>query len=76
MEAIISFFQGDLLGFFLKLFGIVIGMLYVFFSIIIIKQVNTMKNVVTINDSGLLIMMAYVQLGLALLVVGFALVIL
>ena len=76
MEALIDFINGDLVGFFLKLFGIVLGFLYVFFSLIIVKQVRSMEKVVTIQDNGLLMMMAYLQVVLALLVVGFALVIL
>ena len=76
MEALISFLEGDLIGFFLKLFGIVIGLLYVFFALIVVKQIKTMERVVTLHDNGLLLILGYVQLGLALLVVAFALVIL
>lgn len=70
MELIIDFFtESDLLSIFLKLFGIVIGLLYLFFSIIMIKQVESMKRTVTIDDGGLLIFLSYLQVAFAALIV-------
>lgn len=76
METLLEFLNGDLLGFFLKLFGIVVGLLYVFFAFIITRQVRAMERVLTLKDNGLLRLIANIQLILALLVVGYALVIL
>lgn len=77
MDILVDFITGDnLLSTFLKLFGIVLGLLYLFFSIIVVQQVRTMKKVVQIEDSGTLTFVSHIQVMLALLVVIFALFIL
>jgi hypothetical protein len=77
MEALLDIFDGEnIFGVFLKLFGIVLGLLYLFFSIILLKQVQSMKKVVSVHDSGLLLMMAYMQIGISFVIVAYALFIL
>ncbi len=76
IDALVELFQGDLLSIFLKLFGIVLGFLYLFFAFIMVKQISAMKHAVTVKDNSLLTFLGYVQVALALLVVAFALVIL
>jgi len=70
------FLNGDILGIFIKLFGIVLGILYLFFCIILIRQLSTMRKTLTINDGGILDLVAYVQALLAAFLVFYALFIL
>lgn len=77
MEALTNFlFNTNLVSLFIKLFGVVGGFLYLFFSVIMIRQVDTMKKTVTVNDKGLLVILTYTQVGLASLVLFYALFIL
>ena len=77
MEALTNFlFNTNLVSLFIKLFGVVGGFLYLFFSVIMIRQVDTMKKTVTVNDKGLLVSLTYTQVGLASLVLFYALFIL
>jgi hypothetical protein len=64
---------GDLLGLFIKLFGIVMGILYMFFCIILIRQLSTMRKSLSINDAGILDIIAYIQALLAAFLVFYAL---
>lgn len=74
MESIIqAISSGSVVGLFLKLFGVVIGFLYLFYSIVIVRQVGLMKTVVTIQDGGVLKILAFLQVLLALAIVIFAL---
>ncbi len=67
---------GDLLGFFIKLFGIVLSILYMFFCIILIRQLGSMRKTLSINDGGILDIIAYIQALLAAFLVFYALFIL
>lgn len=66
----------NLISLFLKLFSIVFGFLYVFFAWAVIKQIQSLERTVDIHDDGLLALLAKIQLGLALVIVLFALFIL
>lgn len=68
--------EADLFSLFLKLFGVVVGALYLFFSVVMVKQVETMKRTITIQDNGLLDIVAYVQVLLSFIALVFALFIL
>jgi hypothetical protein len=68
--------SGDLLGFFIKLFGIVLAILYLFFCIILIRQLDTMRKSLEIGDGGILSIIAYIQALLAAFLVFYALFIL
>jgi Family of unknown function (DUF5657) len=74
MESIIqAISSGSVVGLFLKLFGVVIGFLYLFYALVIVRQVGLMKTVVTIHDGGVLKILAFLQVLLALAIVIFAL---
>ena len=74
---VIGFFnQQGIFGIFLKLFGVVIGFLYIFFSVIILQQVKIMRQAITFEDKGILELGAYTQIVLAVIIVVFALFIL
>lgn len=68
-----SISSGSIISLFLKLFGIVIGFLYLFFSLVIVRQTGLMKAVVAVHDAGVLKLLAYLQVILALCIVIFAL---
>jgi len=73
MEPLLDFLKNQsLFSLFLKLFGIVLGLLYLFFSIIMIRQVSSMKRTVSVNDSSLLLIFTYIQVFLAAVIVFFA----
>ena len=77
MEEFFKFFNSPaLLGLFIKLFGVVIGFIYLLFAGIMIRQVSSMKEAVNIKDQGALRLAAFIQLGFAVLVVFYALVVL
>lgn len=77
MEVLIDLFSAEnLVGTFIKLFGVVFGFLYLFFTIIMVQQVRSMKSVIKFEDGGTLVAVSIVQVILALLVVGYALFIL
>lgn len=76
MNVIEFFNQEHIFGIFLKLFGVVIGFLYLFFSLIILRQIDVMRKTVTFEDGGKLELGAYVQIVLATVIVVFALFIL
>lgn len=74
MDGLETLFESRfIIGLFIKLFGIVLGLLYLFFSIILVKQVQSMKRTVTVHDGGMLLMTAYVQVGISLIIVAYAL---
>ena len=66
------FLNGDIVGLFIKLFGVIAGILYLFFTIILIRQLDTMRKTLSINDGGILNIMAYIQAILAAFVVFYA----
>jgi len=63
---------GEILSLLIKLFGIVLGLLYLFFSIIMIRQVRSMQRTITIHDRGLLVFAAYTQVFFASVLVLYA----
>ena len=74
---IIEYFnQAGIFGIFLKPFGIVIGMLYLFFAIVTMRQVRSMRKTVSFRDRGFLEMGAYTQIVLAVVILIYALFIL
>jgi hypothetical protein len=74
MENVIHLISdGDIISLFIKLFGVVLGFLYLFYSLVIVRQVSVMRHEVAIQDGGLLLMVSYVQVFLALVVLIFAL---
>ncbi len=75
--SLIDFLQsGNLFALFFKLFGVVLGGLYVFFSVIMIRQIKAMQRVVRVRDNGVLRFLSYVQLVAALIILIYALFIL
>jgi len=67
---------GSFLSLIIKLFGIVSAVLYLFFAVVIKKQVQTMKRAVEIQDKGLLLLAGYIQLIGAIILVFYSLFIL
>lgn len=77
IDNIFSFIQnGNLIVFFSKLFGIVVGGLYLFFTLITVQQVTTMKKAVGVHDGGLLLLFAQIQFLAAIAIVLYAIVLL
>ena len=70
------FSSANVIAIFLKLFGIVMGFLYMFFAWVLIKQIRSLEKTVDIDDDGLLVLLARIQLVLAIVIVLFALFIL
>lgn len=64
---------GNLLAIFIKLFGVVLSILYMFFCIILIRQLATMRKTLSIHDGGVLDIVAYIQALLAAFLVFYAL---
>ncbi len=60
----------------LKVTGILVSVGYVIYSLVIIRQVGSMKKVVELQDNGLLLFFSYIQLGIALLLFIYSLLIL
>lgn len=76
-NSIVNFFnQADIFGIFLKPFGIVLGFLYLFFSIVVLRQVRSMRKTVTFHDRGFLELGSYAQIILATVILVYALFIL
>lgn len=72
-----DFFENtNVIHLFLKLFSIVFAFLYVFFAWVLIKQIQSLERTVDIKDDGLLVLLARIQLILALVIVLLALFIL
>ncbi len=53
---------------FIRLFALVFGLLYLFYSGIFIRQVFAMAETLTFEDNSVLRILSYVQLGLAIFV--------
>lgn len=70
----IQFGQFMSIGF--RLFGIVLSVFYIVFSIVIIRQVQVMKKSVQINDYGTLRLFAYIQFLMAIFFLFYSLFIL
>lgn len=66
----------SLLSLAIKIFGIVGAFIYLFFAIILIKQVKVMKKAIEIRDGGLLSVVAFIQLILIIILLLYSLFIL
>lgn len=77
IQGIIDFVSnGDLISFFLKLFGIALSALFIFLQIITSRQVVTMKKTVQVHDHNILNIVSLLQLIGAVLLFLYALFIL
>lgn len=61
---------------FTKLFGIVFGLIYLLFAIIMIKQIDILRRAIEVVDRGILSSLAYLQLALSIIILTYALFIL
>ena len=68
--------QGNLFTFFVKVFGIALGGIYLFFTLIMMQQVITLKKVVGVHDKGFLLLFAQIQFLFAIAILLYAVVIL
>lgn len=76
-DSLFSFLQNSSFGTLLiKGFGIVLSGLFVFFSLILKRQVGLMRKTIIIKDNGFLSLYAVIQLVVALVLFVYALVIL
>lgn len=64
------------IGFFIKIFGIVITVFYIFFAIVVEKQVRTLNKAVKINMRMIFTVLADVQLFLALALFAYSILLL
>lgn len=72
-----DFFENtNVIPIFLKLFSIVFAFLYTFFAWALITQIKSLERTIDIKDDGLLVLLARIQLVLALVIVFLALFIL
>lgn len=72
-----DFFENtNIINIFLKLFSIVFAFLYSFFAWVLITQIKSLERTIDIKDDGLLVLLARIQLVLALVIVLLALFIL
>ena len=71
-----DFQLSNLIGIGLKVSGIIFSMFYILFALVIIKQVQTMRNVIQLNDKGFLLLVSYVQLLLGLVLLVYCLIVL
>lgn len=67
---------GNFLSLAIKIFGIVGSFIYLFFAIVVIKQVQVMKKTIEIKDGGLLSLAAFIQLILTIILILYSLFIL
>ncbi len=74
---IFNFFTSlSLFSLFIKLFGIIFGGLYLLFAIIMIRQIEILKNAINVHDQGILLTLSYLQTFFAAIVFIYALLIL
>ncbi len=77
IENVLFFIQNaNLLTFFTKIFGIALGGLYLFFVLVLVQQVVSLKRVVVILDRGLLLFIAQIQFVIAVVILLYAIVLL
>ncbi|OGK17067.1 hypothetical protein A2690_04810 [Candidatus Roizmanbacteria bacterium RIFCSPHIGHO2_01_FULL_39_12b] len=77
IDRVFEFIQsGNLFVFFTKLFGIVLGGLYLFFTLVMVQQVITLKKVVEVHDRGILLLLSQIQFVAAIGILLYAVVIL
>ncbi len=70
------FEASNLLNIGIKIAGFFVTFMYILYSLVIIRQVQAMKKVIEIADRGLLLMTAYVQLSIAIILFFYSLLIL
>lgn len=76
-DSLFTFLQTSSVGsFFVKGFGATLAGLFVLFSLILRRQVGLMRKTIIIKDNGLLSIYATAQIVVALVLFGYALVIL
>ena len=63
----------SLIDIILKFTGILVASLYVFFALVIIRQIGAMKKVVELHDNGLLLLASYIQLIVAIVLLLYSL---
>ena len=77
IESVFSFIQsGDLIGFFTKLFGIALGGIYLFFTIIMMYQIMSLKKLVELSDKGVLLILSYFQVIIATVLILYSILVL
>jgi len=62
-----EFLAKNFLSLAVKVFGVVTALIYLFFAAVMIKQVQVMKKAVEIRDKGVLSLVAFIQLILAII---------
>lgn len=72
----IEFNSFDFLSFFIKTFGIVLGFLYMGFTFILVKQVDTLKKTIIIPDKDLFLYIGLIQFVFSGIIVIYAIFIL
>lgn len=73
MDNILTFFDSvDVLSIFIKLFGIVLMLIYLVFAFILQRQVVNLKKTVQVGDKGFVNLIAQIHLGIAILIFWYA----
>jgi hypothetical protein len=77
MDTLFGFLtSSNLVGIFIKLFGIVLSLLYFAYTFIVYRQVGILEKAIEVNDNGLLPIAAFIQLILSLILIVYSLFIL
>lgn len=66
----------DALHIIIKLTGIIGSILYILFALVMIRQISSMKKVLEMQDRGLLLFTAYIQLIVTIILLLYSLLIL
>ncbi|OGK27965.1 hypothetical protein A3D80_04050 [Candidatus Roizmanbacteria bacterium RIFCSPHIGHO2_02_FULL_40_13b] len=66
----------NLLSVFIKLFGITLSMLYILFSLVIIRQISQLRVSIEVHDNGLLDLLGKIQLIFAIILFIYSIIIL
>jgi hypothetical protein len=62
LETFFEFFaSNNFLSIGIKLFGIIFSLLFLIFSFVVLKQVQVMRKTVVMDHSGILIILAFIQ---------------
>ena len=70
MEAF--FHNANLFNFFFKSFAIVLSIIYLIYTIVIFRQTQVMLKTVTVNNGGIILLISFIQILLAILLIVLA----
>ena len=60
---------GSALNLGIKIFGVIGSFVYLAFTIVAIRQIRIMKDTVLVKDGGLLLLLGYIQIAIAIVLI-------